>query len=234
MPVRYARTIVCLANSRKPQGRCVAGRELRNGVLLDWIRPVSGRPACELSKADRRYGDGQDPQILDIIDIAMSSPSARLHQAENHIIDARYRWRRRGVFPRERIGELLDSPETLWPDGQHTYHGENDAVGADRIAEVHNSLYLIRPDSPTIIVSTDDGPTGVPRRRVRIRFAYNRSCYKLLVTDPAIESKLLQQPDDAYDMHNVCLCVSLTEPFGEYRRCFKIVATILGEKDDKV
>ncbi|MGH7707024.1 MAG: dual OB domain-containing protein, partial [Vulcanimicrobiaceae bacterium] len=33
--------IVCLANSRKLQGRCVAGRELQKNGPGAWIRPVS-------------------------------------------------------------------------------------------------------------------------------------------------------------------------------------------------
>jgi hypothetical protein len=35
--------LVCLANSRKSGGRCIAGRELLTGNLGEWIRPVSDR-----------------------------------------------------------------------------------------------------------------------------------------------------------------------------------------------
>jgi hypothetical protein len=44
------RRIVCLANSRKMNGRCIAGRELNEGKAGAWIRPVSDRPHHEVSE----------------------------------------------------------------------------------------------------------------------------------------------------------------------------------------
>jgi len=42
--------IVCLANSRKLQGRCIAGREIVQGKPGAWIRPVSAREHEEVSE----------------------------------------------------------------------------------------------------------------------------------------------------------------------------------------
>lgn len=86
----YTKTILCLANSRKLSGRCIAGKEKLRRGYGEWIRPVSARPSEEISEEERRYENGQSAQILDVISVPMREPRPGAHQTENHLIDDDY------------------------------------------------------------------------------------------------------------------------------------------------
>jgi hypothetical protein len=77
--------LVCLANSRKLHGRCIAGRELVSGTPGQWIRPVSDREHEEVSEVERRYENGSDPRMLDIIDVSLIGPRAKSYQPKNSL-----------------------------------------------------------------------------------------------------------------------------------------------------
>src|ERR1700680_4959168 len=96
MPAKYAKTIICLANSRKIGGRSVAGKEIAGGKIGSWIRPGSGRAGGGQSEEDRRFENGQEPRLLDIIRIPMIEARPQGCQTENHLIDESQYWTKEG------------------------------------------------------------------------------------------------------------------------------------------
>ena len=81
MSLPSTKTVVCLANSRKPPaGRCVAGRELTPAGWGGWVRAVSARETREVSLLERRYRDGQDPRVLDVVAIPVKGPQPHAYQ----------------------------------------------------------------------------------------------------------------------------------------------------------
>src|SRR5258708_999495 len=125
MPANYSAKIVCLANSRRPGGRCIAGKAMEGAGFGAWIRPVSARPSAEISLEERQFENGQEPEILDILDIPMIEAAPRLHQRENHIIAADSYWTRAGVVTWKDLGRLAESPPALWVKGFSSAAGKN-------------------------------------------------------------------------------------------------------------
>ena len=93
----YEKKIICLANSKKMSGRCIVGKEMVNGRYGQWIRPVSDRKEGEISEEEQMFADGSYPQILDIISIKLLQPLVHKYQTENHLIDNKVHWRKKGV-----------------------------------------------------------------------------------------------------------------------------------------
>jgi hypothetical protein len=227
--MNYVKRIVCLANSRKHSGRCIAGKEVLAHGYGTWIRPVSARPSAEVSEEERRYENGRDPQVLDIIDVPMIGAAPLLHQTENHVIDAGYCWTKSGELPWAELKHLVDKPVRVWPNGDSTYSGLNDRVKLELASELVSSLMLIAPETLTVHVRIEGAEFGNPRRRVRAYFKQQGTKYILVVTDPAAERAFLAKPDGDYPLKDVYLCVSLGEAHTD-GCCYKLVAAIISEQ----
>jgi putative nucleic acid modification protein with dual OB domain len=220
----YKKTIVCLANSRKMSGRCLAGKEVdKNQAFTNWIRPVSDRDSQEISEEERRFKNGTDPKLLDIIQIEMRAPQPHGHQSENHLIDSTQDWVRLGNVDWKGIQKAIDHADTLWVNGSHSYNGLNDRVPDGQAANIKGSLLLIKPENLTLSVAVEGGQFR--KRKVRGQFEYKRERYIVAVTDPAIERKFLLKDDGEYKVEEALLCVSLGEAYQGY--CYKLIAAVI-------
>lgn len=222
------RTILCLANSRKTSGRCIAGKEYLSGRPGPWIRPVSSRSEGEISEEERQYSNGADPQVLDIVTIPLLGPFvAERHpfQTENFRIDSSYYWENAGRVPFAELANWTDNPATLWVNSFQTYHGINDRVPDDQAVLLTDSLYLLRLQSLSIHVFAPGADFGNLKRRVQVDFSHRGIRYKIWTGDPRIEREFLAKPDGTYDLGAAYVTVSLAEPYDGF--CYKVAATIL-------
>lgn len=224
----YERTIICLANSRKPpSGRCVAGKEYKGARIGQWIRPVSSRPDQEVSEEERRYESGKKAKLLDIVTIPLEHHSPIGHQVENHVLADDYYWTKEGVAAWDQIRALADPYDgVFWVNTGSTYYGLNDKVPDDVAANIGSSLKLIILPNLEVVVRLEEGYQGLPgRRRVRARFDLKGTQYLLSVTDPEVEEKFLLKGNGTYDLENVALCISLGGVWNGY--AFRLVASVI-------
>lgn len=222
----YTKTILCLANSRKEGGRCVAGKEvLSGGRLGNWIRPVSEEEKGEIP-LNFRCKDGRHLAVLDIVRISMVEYVPESFQSENHFIDCSpWEWIRRASW--EDAVDAMDLVRgNLWINGHHspTTHGYNDHVPNSMYGELEDSLLLIRPNKLDIYLR---------ERQTRAEFHFNKQRYNLSVTDPLVEGYCKKHLKDGErlspDLLNTeaLLCISL----GEFDNgAYKLVATVITPK----
>lgn len=223
----YVKTIVCLANSRKPGGRCVAGKVVTETGFGEWVRPVSARPGGELSHTDRQFSSGAEPALLDIIHIAMTKPSKHDYQRENHTIDETKYWGLAEKLTYADAQKALDKmPPDLWGvNFGSSYSGQNDRVPLDQISNFNHTLRLIKVTDLRIHVSAEGAAFGNAKRKVRGYFSYLLHHYAFSITDPIIEGKYLADKDGCYSIGNALLCVGISEPHQGY--AYKLIAGVI-------
>jgi hypothetical protein len=224
MPI--VKRLLCVANSRKLNGRCVAGIELSgSNRRVGWIRPVSAREHEEVSEYERQYEDGSDPRVLDVMNVPLLEARSKGYQQENWLLDPDHYWQkvaRASWSDLERVGEPV-SP--LWIDGYSTYNGRNDRIPLAQVTGLTSSLRLVRVDQLRLSVFKPGEAFGNPKRRVQGRFIHSGTEYRLWVTDPRYEREYLAKSDAEYEIGESYVTVSLGEPHND--ACYKLVAAIM-------
>jgi hypothetical protein len=221
--------ILCLANSRKLSGRCVAGREIASGQPGAWIRPVSDREHQEVSEEERRYQDGSDPLVLDVIDVPLIGSRPHLFQQENWLLDPKFYWQKTGRLDWSGLQAFVDRDGPLWIHHQSSHKGLNDRIALSQAEALRSSLRLIHVDALTSDVSRPGAAFGNPKRRVQGQFEHGGMRYHLWVTDPVYEKRFLALADGRHELGESCLTISLGEPHEGF--CYKLIAAIVERED---
>ena len=225
-PQVSTKRIVCLANSRKLGGCCIAGKELlSDGNPGPWIRPISAREHEEVSLPESRCTDGAIPRVLDVIEVPVLEARGRDYQQENWLLDPKRKWKKGPALPFDRLPHWTDNDGDLWVNGNSTFQGLNDQVPVQEAAAFRHSLCLIPVRDLSLRVFVPGAGYGNSQKRVNGHFTYNGKEYRLRMTDNDYEYDYLQKPVGVYPIGKCFLTVSLGEPFNGF--AYKLIAAII-------
>jgi len=221
----YSKRIVCLANSTKTGGRCIAGKEFKGrGKYGAWIRPIGGRETDELSISECALEAGAQPKLLDVIEVPFQGATPHNHQSENHLIYLKP-WRKVDKIAWSELKNMTDQPARLWNNHDHTRSGQFDCMNREDAFSFSTSLALIWVPRLAAEVSPDPRKTT---KDYRGSFVYMGDTYKLKITDPAAIESLKGKGDGIHEVKDAFLTISLTEPWKkDNNRCYKLIAAII-------
>lgn len=213
MPTKF----ICLANSFKEGGRCLAGIELdanNNPVLVDgrpkWIRPVCNTPHGEVQNHI-----AEPFQILDIIQLDVTGNQPQGYQSENVTFNETT-IRTVGNYNRNELANLCDNRNLIFAN-------RGKAVSQEAITNLNHSLLLVRTNQFEVIEKTyEDTPN---KKQQRLVFSYNAKQYDFPITDPVFLHRYQSNPDFMEPYNESFISVSLGVVWKDWY--YKLVAGII-------
>lgn len=210
--------MICLANSRKPGGLCVAGIDYNLRRMGVWVRPVTPDGSGAVRAEQSRYADGIDLGVLDVVSVPVTGPSAHNFQTENWQINPSEPWVFRNRVSWKHLSYLESPEERLRPtEAESSGSGSHDRVYLTEASGYGYTLRFIRVEDLRIIVQANG--------HVRAAFFYLDDYYDLSVTDPVIEADYRARGQGSHTVAEAYLTLSLGEPLAGY--CYKLVAAVI-------
>ena len=220
------KTIVCLANSYKHGGRCIAGIDVDSGA---WIRLCGKSPDGALSPAEYMLADGSEPRLLDLIEVELhyALPSVA-HPEDWQIAPVRWSLIQRPASPAhlQKLAAAADKSNTI-------LRGYRDRMTTDEIQQkpMQASLTFISPSHIHWWIRGADS-----KRKYRALFRRHHVTYDYAVTDPRWLERLNLMPAGIYPHSNFAdptaetwLTISLSEAFRGWH--YKLVAAVIVQSD---
>ncbi|HEY3371643.1 MAG TPA: hypothetical protein VGK10_12380 [Prolixibacteraceae bacterium] len=213
-----ATRFVCLGNSYKEGGRCLAGIkvDVNNNPILEfgkpqWIRPTLNTPHGELpNHLALPY------HLLDILEINDTRPSPHHYQSENVYFNEKS-IHQVGTFEKNRLNSLCE-------DRKYIFKTRYPSLSEEVIQELTYSLMLVKPRQFEVIEKVyEDRPT--PQQRMV--FSYNGFTYDFSITDPVFLHQYQMNHDCVEDIQDVLLSLSVSVKFPPTNRYYKLVAGVI-------
>jgi hypothetical protein len=233
--------MLCLANSRKHNGRCVAGlRTDGNG----WIRPIGRNALKILMERHYQYPNGDEVLPLDLVRLTVDCPIPSPHHPEDWYVTGA-RWE---LVSRPAPGDI--AVELLRSAMRKQTGVELLGSATDRISF---ASFQRKPADSSLAIVWAKGLRWVitrggeyNKRRTRVRFTLGKGDtateYDLALTDMEWTQRLSALPPGEYEQEmapgitvqdRVLLTVSLSEPLGENMAqhengmCYKLAAAVI-------
>lgn len=205
--------VVCLANSYKHQGRCIAGIDQLSG---EWIRPISNLDDGRIP-VDSSLIKVEEISILDIVDIPFNSSAIRTgHEIENcSYTDS----------PWQIIGKANSSDLLRHCEHELLYSDYGRVIPFDYFRQLSpvRTLQLIEVKSLCCYKNDSSKWKGVIADK-----KYDFSNFELSITDPIALEKL---NEGEFLSPHCLLCMSLSQPFIPFNPnaqfCYRLIAGII-------
>ena len=216
---------ICLANSYKHGGRCIAGIEVvpqsdgSLGIVRHddgrprWIRPVSmsanGEIPNHLAESFKIFS------LVKLTDVEPCPDNA--HTEDVHCT-------RMEICPfelsptKDFLNQLIDTQH------QAVFYFRGKSIPTTIIDRLDYSLMLIHPDNACAYCDEER-----ENSKYRMKFTYNGSNYDFPITDPVFLEQFKKSPDSYADLDGVYLVLSLGIAFEGFH--YKLVATVLIPND---
>ena len=123
--------IICLANSLKHGGRCIAGIKTDGS---GWLRPVSGRGDGTLYEEHYTLTNGREPKLFDILQILCQEADPRDYHPENWAI-ASQKWRHQGMTTINQLNQLLTKEFKSAIQSTHLLGTQSDRLKVDNLSK---------------------------------------------------------------------------------------------------
>jgi hypothetical protein len=211
MTIRF----VCLANSIKEGGRCLAGIQLNNNndaIIVNngpkWIRPI-----CKTQYAQVYTHWVTHIKLLDIVEIESTGfPKNPTYQSENlYFKDDDLKVT--GKFDYNKLSNLCDDRPLIFGNW-------GKVLSEEEILFLDHSLLLLKVNQFEFSTKTYSD-----KSKVRISFFHQDIDYDFPVTDPVLANNYQQDPDLLKTAKEIYLCVSIGIGFqGQY---YKLVAGVI-------
>lgn len=202
--------VICLANSYKHQGRCIAGIDEQSG---EWVRPISN-----LDDGRIPLNQAKNISILDIVDISLDYQIKAGHEIEN----VGYRNSPWQITNKAEIADLLKYREDVL---LHPEYGN--AIPYKYLGRMSptRTLQLIEVEELSIHTNSHSKWKAVIGDK-----KYGLASCELSITDPIILNNL----DWGIPVSSHCLlCMSLGQPWkpeddlmGE-KKCYRLIAGVI-------